>query len=349
MSQEREKIHGMAVVGCGVISNTHLAAIAALPQARLVAVCDTRAELAEAKAREFGVEAFTDLAKLLEREDVEVVDVVVPSGLHAKLGAQVAQAGKHVITTKPLDITLEHIDALIGACAEHRVKLGVVLQLRSYPFFRRLEAAVREGRLGRLYYGAAVVPWYRSHEYYAQGWQGTRALDGGGALMNQSIHYVDLLLALLGPAVEVCGFADNLAHQIEVEDIATAALKFSSGAHGIIQGTTLTYQGRPARLEIHGSRGNVEIVGEDLRLWQIEGEETYFDAEAGQQVGGATEPKGGMTGFAVQAHAEQIADVLAAIEEDREPRLNGPEARRAVEVILAIYRSSEERKFVKLG
>lgn len=342
------RTYGFGVIGCGVISDTHLQAIQSLPNARVVAVCDTRPDLAEAQAQAYGAVAYTDCTEMLRRDDLDVINVVTPSGLHAKLGIQVAEAGKHVITTKPIDITLEAIDSLIAACRDHGVKLGVVLQMRSYPFFRRLESAVREGKLGRLLYGVAVVPWYRSHEYYAKGWQGTRALDGGGALMNQSIHYIDLLLALMGNAAEVCGFADNLAHDIEVEDIGTAAVKFASGAHGLIQGTTLTYQGLPARLEIYGTQGNVRVVGEDLQLWQVEGEETYFAPEAGQVKGGASDPKSGMAGFAVQAHAEQIADVLAAIEEDREPKLNGEEARRAVELILAIYQSSAERRFIRL-
>ena len=342
------RIYGFGIIGCGVISDTHLQAIQSLPNARVVAVCDTRPDLAQAQAAAYGAVPYTDCAQMLQRDDLDVVNVVTPSGLHARLGRQVARAGKHVITTKPIDITLEAIDSLIAACRDHGVKLGVMLQLRSYPFFRRIESAVREGKLGRLYYGAAIVPWFRSHEYYAQGWQGTRALDGGGALMNQSIHYIDLLLALMGKASEVCGFADNLAHEIEVEDLATAAVKFASGAHGVIQGTTLTYEGLPARLELHGSRGNVRVVGEDLQLWQIEGEETYYDPEAGLHKGGAADPKSGMVGYAVQAHAEQIADVLAAIEEEREPKLSGEEARRAVELILAIYQSSAERRFIKL-
>ncbi len=349
MSEGAKKTYGFAVIGCGAISDTHLQAIRALPKARLVAVCDKVAESAKAKAAEYGVEAYTDYEALLEREDIEVVNIVVPSGLHAALGIQAAQAGKHVISTKPLDITLERIDSLIAACEENGVKLGATHQFRSYPVFRRLYEAIGQGRLGSLYYGSAFVPWYRSHEYYSRGWQGTKALDGGGALMNQSIHYLDLLLWMMGNVAEVCGFADNLAHNIEVEDIGTASLKFTSGAHGLIQGTTLTYEGMTARLEIHGSLGNVIIRGEDLYLWQVEGEEVYFDPEAGRHKGGAADPAGGMAGLAVQAHTDQIADVLEAIEQARAPRLDGYEARRAVELILAIYESSQKRQYVNLA
>ena len=349
MTESTDGTYGFAVVGCGAISDTHLEAIRSLPNARLVAVCDAVPERAQAKAAQYGVEACTDYAALLRREDIQVVNIVVPSGLHGDLGIRAAQAGKHVITTKPIDVTLEKIDALIAACADNGVKLAAVHQLRSYPVFRRAWEAVREGRLGRLYWGTAVVPWFRSHAYYGRSWQGTRALDGGGALMNQSVHYVDLLLWMMGNVAEVCGFADNLAHSIEVEDIASAAVKFTSGAHGIVQGTTLTYEGHPARLEIHGSQGNIVFMGEDLSLWQVEGEETFSDPQAGRQKGGASEPTGGMPGLAVEAHADQIGDLLASIAENREPRMNGQEARRSVELILAIYQSSRERKVVSLG
>jgi predicted dehydrogenase len=342
------KIYGFAVIGCGVISDTHIQAIRSLPNARLLAVCDTVAERASAKAAQYGVEAYTNYAALLRREDLDVVNIVVPSGLHADLGIQAAHAGKHVITTKPIDVTLEKIDALLAAGREHGVKIAATHQFRSYPAFLRAYEAIRQGRLGELYWGTATVPWFRSREYYARGWQGTRALDGGGALMNQSIHYIDLLLWMMGTVAEVCGFTDTLAHDIEVEDLGTAALKFTSGAHGVVQGTTLTYEGRPARLELHGSRGNVIFMGEDLALWQVEGEEFYADPRAGQHRGGASEPAAGMFGLAVAAHAAQIADLRASVEENRAPRLSGEEARRAVQLILAIYESARERKVVAL-
>lgn len=348
MPESSGRTYGFAVVGCGVISDTHLQALQSLPNARLVAVCDAVPERAAAKAAAYGVEACSDYDALLRRDDLDVVDIVVPSGLHAELGIKAAMAGKHVLTTKPIDVTLEKIDALIAACRENAVKLAAIHQLRSYPIFLRAYQAIREGRLGRLLWGSATVPWFRSHAYYGRGWQGTRALDGGGALMNQSIHYLDLLIWMMGKVAEVCGFADNLAHNIEVEDIGSAAVRFVNGAYGVILGTTLTYEGLPARLEIHGSQGNIVFLGEDLALWQVEGEETFLDPQAGQHKGGASEPAAGMMGLAVQAHADQMADLLAAIEENREPRLNGEEARRAVQLTLAVYESSRQRKFITL-
>lgn len=340
--------YGFGVVGCGVISDTHLDAMKLLPNAEIIAVCDTREEAARAKAEKYGCDYYTDLAEMLKRDDLHVCNVVVPSGLHAKLGIQCAEAGKHVICTKPIDITLERIDSLIAAAARNNVLVGATHQSRNYPVYKRVKEAVEQGRLGKLLYGNAIVPWYRSEEYYSDGWHGTKALDGGGALINQGIHYIDLLLWIIGNPTHVCGFADNLGHQsIEVEDCANAAMRFESGAHGVIQGTTCTYKGHPHRLEIHGMTGNVVIVGDEVQLWEVEGEETESNPSAGR-AGGSSDPKQGMQGDAVQAHVEQIGDLLAAIEEGRQPALNGQEARRAVELILAIYKASETRQVVQL-
>jgi predicted dehydrogenase len=343
-----DKTYGFGVVGCGVISDTHLDAIGMLPNAQVVAVCDTREEAARAKAEQYHCAYYTDLAEMLQRDDIHVCNVVVPSGLHARLGIQCAEAGKHIICTKPIDITLESIDALIGAAEGNDVLVGATHQCRGTSVYKRLKVAIEEGRLGKLLYGNAMVPWYRTDEYYGDGWHGTKKLDGGGALMNQSIHYVDLLLWMLGDPVEVFGYAEQKAHaMIEVEDCASAVARFASGAQGVIQGTTCTYKGHPAVLEIHGTRGNVRVVGDQLQLWEVEGEATESNPDAGL-LAGAADPKMGMVGEAVQAHADQIGDLLAAIEEGRQPVLNGQEARKAVELILAIYHSSETRRLVKL-
>lgn len=340
--------YGFGVIGCGVISDTHLDAIKLLPNAEIVAVCDTREDAARAKAEKYGCDYYTDLAEMLKRDDLHVVNVVVPSGLHAKLGIQCAEAGKHVICTKPIDVTLEKIDSLIAAAERNHVLVGATHQSRDYTVYKRLKQAVDEGRLGKLLYGSAIVPWFRSEEYYSDGWHGTRALDGGGALMNQGIHYVDLLLWVMGNPVKVFGLAENLGHKsIEVEDCANAVLKFENGAQGMIQGTTCTYRGYPHRLEIHGSKGNIIITGDEIQLWDVEGEPVENNPSAGQ-AGGSADPKLGMLGEAVQAHAAQIGDLLAAIEEGRQPKLNGQEARRAVELILAIYQSSETNQVVNL-
>jgi len=241
----------------GAVSDTHIQAIKQIEKAALVAVCDVREEAARAKADQYGCAYYTDVAELLARDDIDIVNIVVPSGLHAKIGIQAAEAGKHVITTKPIDITLENIDRLIEACRSNGVKLATTHQLRSYPLYKRIKAAVSEGRLGDLLYGSCFIPWFRSRDY----------------------------------------FADHLYHDIEVEDIGTGVLKFANGAHGIIQGTTCTYVGLPARLELHGTKGNIYATGDDtIQLWQIEGEEEIYGPGFTEAKGGASTPDAGNVG-----------------------------------------------------
>lgn len=342
------ELFGFGVIGCGVISDVHLKAIQAIPDARLVAVCDTREDAARAKAAEYGCDHYTSHHELLARDDIDVVNIVIPSGLHAKVGIDAAKAGKHVICTKPLDVTLEAIDALIVAGEENNVKIAGAYQLRSYPVYLRIKEALDQGRLGRPLYANAFVPWYRTAEYYSDGWHGTKKLDGGGALMNQSIHYIDLLLFLMGHARKVAGFVAALGHDhIEVEDIGNAVVLFETGAHGVIQGTTCTYVGKPASFEVHGTKGNVIVEADEVRLWEVEGE-PLERTEAPAQVTAVADPTAGLE-RGIGAHIAQIQDVIDAIREDREPKLNGREARRAVELILAIYESSETGRVIELG
>lgn len=335
-----ERVYGIALVGCGVIAPTHAEAIKRMKNAELRAVCDVDEDHAKACATDFGADPHTDLAEVLDRDDIDICDILTPSGLHARLGIQCADAGKHVICTKPIDITLENIDTLIEAGRRNNVKIAATHQNRSYPIYESIRECIDEGRLGRLLYGNAFVPWFRSDEYYTAGWQGSKALDGGAALINQSIHYIDLLVWFMGRVERIYGFADALAHDIETEDMGSAVLKFEGGAHGLIQGSTCTYNGMPARIEIHGTKGNIVVVGDDLALWEVEGEERIENPNAGGK-GGAADPKGGMQENAVVSHVKQIGDVIASIEEGREPLINGPEARRAVEAVLSIYESSE--------
>jgi UDP-N-acetyl-2-amino-2-deoxyglucuronate dehydrogenase len=342
-----DKIYGFGVIGCGVIAPTHCRAIQALPNARLVAVHDLEAGKARALAETFGAEPVADLHALLERDDIDVVNVVTWSGTHAEIGVHAAKAGKHVIVTKPIDVRLSQIDRLIAACREAGVKLGATHQFRSYASYRRLKQAIDQGRLGRLFLGNGFLKWWRSQEYYdSAAWRGTWNLDGGGALMNQAIHYVDLLQWLMGPVTSLRGHIATQNHDIEVEDCATAALHFESGALGTFQGSTCTYRGLPARIEVHGERGNVVMEDDRILLWDIEGEERE-ERSGTTNTGSSAHPGSGLE-TAHDAHVEQIGDMLAAIEEEREPRLNGEEARKAVEIILAIYQSAWKRESVHL-
>jgi UDP-N-acetyl-2-amino-2-deoxyglucuronate dehydrogenase len=337
--------HGFGIVGCGIIAPFHARAIAELPDARLVAVADEVPERAEELAAELGVD-HCPVDLLLERPDVDVVSVCVPSGLHAEIGVRAAAAGKHLAVEKPIDVTLEAADRLIAACREHGVTLTVISQHRFGAAVRRVRELIDAGRLGRLLAGDAVVKWYRTQAYYdSAAWRGTWALDGGGALMNQGVHTVDLLRWMMGPVDRVFARCERAAHDgIEVEDMAAAVLRFASGAVGVLQASTAIYPGLPERLEISGTGGTVIVEAGRMRVCElVDGPAEPVDEGGGP--GGA----GAAAGISHAGHRAQLADLLAAIDQGRPPLVTGEDGRRALELILAVYRSAREGREVSLG
>lgn len=335
-----------AIVGCGVIAPCHARSITELKNTRLVAVCD----IVEAKARKlaavYPAEVYTDYHTMLRRDDIDVITVLTPSGLHGEVGIAAARAGKHVIVEKPMDVNLQQADRLIEACNQAGVKLCCISQHRFDDAIRDLKQAIAAGKLGALNFGGSYTQWYRAQAYYDSGdWRGTWALDGGGALMNQSIHYVDLLQYIMGPVEEVSARSAALAHErIEVEDIAVATVKFHSGALGVIEGMTLAYPGFFARLEVFGSDGGVIIENDTVKEWSLRSGEKYErpPTEAHLIVGTSSVDIGHL------AHRRQIDDMVNAIIEDRQPLCNGTEGRKPLEIVLAIYQSARSGRPVKL-
>lgn len=341
------KTYGAGVIGCGVISPVHFGAIERLDNVRLVATCDIVPERAEQCAAKYGAAAwYTDLHELLARDDIDYVHITTPSSHHHVASIAASQAGKHSFVTKPMDVTLANIDAMIAAAEANGVKLAGVHQFRSYGSYCALKAAVDEGRLGEIYYGNAFVPWWRAQDYYTDRWQGTWEWDGGGALMNQSVHWVDLLLWIMGEVESVAGFAATMAHEMETEDIGSAVIRFRSGAHGLLQGTTLTYKGMDTRLEVHGSRGNVVITADKISHWDVAGEPSLAAAVAPAETS-AADPRAGL-GDAVGAHADQLAAFLQWIEGEGEPVVSPQDARRPVEFNLAVYESQRTGQMIRL-
>jgi predicted dehydrogenase len=343
---------GWGIIGCGVIAPFHARAVQAVAGARLVAVADEVPERAAKLGGEFDVSVAESVDALLARPDIQAVSLCVPSGLHAEIGVRAARSGKHVLCEKPLDITLAAADRLIAACREAGVKLGVVSQHRFGPAMIQIKEALAAGRFGRLLFGGASIPWYRTQGYYDSGaWRGTWALDGGGCLMNQGVHYIDLLQWAMGPVERVVARTATVAHQIEVEDIALAILHFQNGALGLIQGSTAIYPGLPERLEIAGEGGTAVLTAATLTVWEFKDEKgeagaygSKVRAEAAAAATGAADPSaiGGST------HAAQVADLVAAIREDRDPAIPGEAARRPLEIILAVYQSAREGREVTL-
>jgi UDP-N-acetyl-2-amino-2-deoxyglucuronate dehydrogenase len=333
------------IVGAGAIASTHAQAIAQLTGADLVAVTDAKAESAEAMARRYHCAAEPDLKALLTRDDVDIVSICVPSGLHAEVGVQAAAAGKHVLVEKPIDVTLAAADRLIDAAAAAGVRLTVVSQHRFDPGIVELRGLIDGGELGRLLLGEASTKWHRTQSYYdSAAWRGTWALDGG-SLMNQGIHYVDLLLACMGPVAEVTAVYATQTHQVEVEDTALALLRFRSGALGTLVSSTSVFPGFAQRLEITGTGGTV-IVEDGAII-----ERGLISAPPGrpERTASADRAAGVSTpAVGVASHAAQIADFVDAIELDRQPLATGQDGRAALEVVIAVYESASHGRAVQL-
>ena len=339
---------GFGIVGTGVIAAVHAEAIAALPGAALVAVTDVAAPAAAAFAGARGCAAEPDLDALLARPDVDVLSVCAPSGLHAEIGIRAAKAGKHLVVEKPVDVTLDAADRLIEAAHAAGVALTVISQHRFDPGLIEAKRLLDEGALGRLVLGEASTKWYRSQAYYeSAAWRGTRAMDGG-SLMNQGIHYVDLLRWCMGPVAEVTAVCATQTHEIEVEDTSVAALRFSSGAVGTIVASTAVFPGLAQRLEISGTDGTLTIEDGAI-VRRAFGSET--DEPGGGPPPAATTAGTGSDPAALvtASHAAQIADLLAAVQEGGEPAVSGESGRAALEIVCAVYESARAGRPVSLG
>jgi len=343
---------GFGIVGCGMISNFHAQAIAEIPDAELAACYDMIPEAADKFAAEKQCTAFHQLEDLLADNRVQVVTICTPSGAHEDPAVAAAEAGKHVLVEKPLEITLAKCDAIIEACDQNGVKLGTIMPSRFSEANLALKQAIDTGRFGKLTLGDTYVKWWRSQEYYdSGGWRGTWKLDGGGSYMNQAIHNVDLLYWFMGDVAQVCGLTDTLAHErIEVEDTGTAVVRFKNGALGTLEATTSAFPGLLKKTEIHGTGGSAIVEQDDILLWDFaeakpEDDEIRTKFGKGSATsGGAADPKA----ISHVGHQKQFEDFLQAVQSDTKPLVDGHEGRKSVEIILAIYQSSWTGRRVEL-
>jgi len=334
-----------ALLGCGRIARKHVDALRAIPGARLAAVCDIRREAAERIAgRDSGIRIFDDLdAMLADREGIDVVSILTPSGLHAEHAVRVARAGRHVVVEKPMALRVTDADVMIEACDQAGVKLFVVKQNRYNVAVQHVRRALEAGRFGRLVLGTVRVRWCRRQDYYdLDPWRGTWALDGG-VFANQASHHVDLLQWMLGPVASVFAQTQRYLVNIEAEDTGVAVLTFRSGALGVIEATTAT---RPADLEgsltIMGESGVAEVGGfavNEMRVWQF-AERRPEDAAILAQ---AKEMPENVYGF---GHAAFLTNVVKALSESGRALVDGLEGRKSVELICAIYESAAARRSV---
>jgi len=331
-----------------VIGRTHAACISQLaPGASLALVVDEIPGRARDLAAAYGAEAATSAAAAFGRDDIDAVAICTPSGRHAELTVAALDAGKHVIVEKPVDVTLRAAHRVLDAEARAATMVTVVSQHRFDASSQLVHRAIQEGRLGRLTSGVASVAWWRGQDYYdSGGWRGSWALDGGGALMNQGIHTVDLLVWMLGEPVEVSARTACLAHQrIEAEDIAVAVIRFASGALGVLHATTAAYPGLTARIQVHGDRGSAVIDGDRLTYFHATGQNQAADLLPGQ----APAPTAGSDpGALSDAHLHQYRDFVGAIEQGRRPAVTVDDAIRALAVVAAVYESARTGESVSV-
>lgn len=346
---------GFAIVGCGMIARFHVRALQEIPGVRVAALVsrsDDSAHKLLAETQLPPCPVFRSVEEAVKAPGVDAVVITTPSGAHREPALVAAAAGKHVVVEKPLEITGPRCQAIIDACDAAGVKLCTIFPSRFGHANLALKSAVEAGKFGRLTLGETTCKWWRTQQYYDEGgWKGTQALDGGGALMNQAIHNVDLLLWMMGDATHVSGFTATLAHErIEVEDTAVAVIRFKSGALGVIQATTSVHPGYPKTIAVHGDRGSVVIEQDDVLRWDFD-PVTADDARVREQFaakvgasGGSADPKA----ISHEGHRRQLADFVDAIRENRVPKVDGREGKKAVDLICAIYESARTGRTVAL-
>lgn len=322
------------VVGCSGVGNTHATSVAEADDVELIAGIDLDESEAQEFAERHDVTPFTDLETAATEADIDAVSVCTPSGTHSDVVSQCADLGLDVLCEKPLDVKADRVNRMIDACDDARVTLAGIFQRRMYPGARRAREAVKEGEIGPLVLGNVTVAWERSQEYYdSADWRGTREMDGG-VLMNQAIHGIDLLQWIGGGVERVSADLGTLAHDIDVEDTAVINLQFTSGALGQIRATTAAHKDHLISVDVTGEHGSLRIEREEVERFETVDGPVDFDVER---------PERGV------GHTNQVQDFVDAVREGREPRIPGREARKAIDIILAAYKSDEQERPVDVS
>jgi len=335
-----------AIVGAGLIGRTHAEIIDALDGAEVAAVVSPGSERGLALAQRFDVPHLTELDDALARDDVDAVVAATPSGLHAAVAVPALRAGKHVVIEKPIEITPDAVEAIVTAAAESDRAATVICQSRFEPPYAQVHQHVLDGKFGRITAGTADISWWRSQEYYDSGnWRGTWALDGGGALMNQGIHTIDMLVWLLGQPVEAFAWTGTLAHErIEVEDTAVATVRFASGALGAIHGTTAAFPGLSTRVQVLRDQGSAVLENGSIRFLRTSDSDEEIRGSGEGPIKSGSDPAK-MSG----AHRYQYLDFLDAIAAGRPPAITVGDGARTFDLIYAIYESARTGRPVAIA
>lgn len=324
----------IGLVGCGGIGRMHLKVWSKLDNAEIAAVCDIVPERAEKAKAEYGGEAYTDLAEMLAKAPIDAVDICTWSGLHAEQGLMAIEAGKHAIIEKPIDIDMEKIDRLIAAAEQKDLRLACIFQYRFSPEIRRANELIRAGEIGKIISCSAYVKWWRGQEYYdADDWRGTWKYDGG-CLSNQSIHCIDQMCWMAGPAAEVeYAHIETAMHKMEAEDFGIAVVRFENGARGVIEGTTCAFPGYATRVEIFGDKGSGMFDGNRVVNFKIKDEDIDLSAAVEKEGDGKSDPMA----IGLGGHEAQMAEFANCVLYGGKPTVDGREARIAVDCLLKVY------------
>ena len=342
---------GFALVGTGMIAGYHAQAIAQTPGAKLVGVVSRSPEKGRAFAAQHNIPVITaTVEEMVARPDVHVINVTTPSGAHLDPALAAIRAGKHVVIEKPVETTPARVDQITAAADKAGVKVAAIFQGRFGTGAQTVKTAVEAGRLGRLVLASAYVKWHRTADYYKTAWKGTWELDGGGALMNQAIHGVDLLQWFAGLPAEVYGQITRRVHTgIQADDTTVATLKFPDGALGTIEASTALWPGWSRRIELCGEHGSICLEDDFIARWDFAkaepGDDAIRNAKRDNALGSGAGVPGGIS---IAGHLRQIGDLVAAIREDRAPAIDGREGRKAVALVHAIYESAKAGKVVRL-
>lgn len=332
-----EKKIRFGIIGCGMISNFHAKALEEMENAELVAAFDTNKTSANSFAKKHECKAFYEVEQMLRPEIIDAVCICTPSGLHAPLTLMACKAKIHVLVEKPMALNVEDAMQIVETARECNVKVGVVSQLRFSEGIQQLKKCIEEGTLGKLIFGNITMHYYRNPDYYTSSdWRGTWRMDGGGALMNQGIHGMDILRYLMGDIKNVNGRIKTRVHKIEVEDTAVAIVEYENGALGTVSASTCCKLGQPRIIEVCGEKGRVVLEEDKIALWEIEGSCKPESSDRGLNNKTADDP----SALDFRGHYMQLQDFVEAILTNKEPLSNAWEGMKTVEFIRGIYESA---------
>ncbi|MGP8323914.1 MAG: Gfo/Idh/MocA family protein [Methanosarcinaceae archaeon] len=339
----------IGIVGCGAISDIHAQAIRQSGNADLISVFSRSDKNACRVGEKYKTKWSVDWNEFISDPDLDAVSICTPNGNHLDYAKKVAEAGKHIILEKPIEVTLKRAKELIDVCNKNSVQLAVIYQNRFIAEVEELKRQIEKNRLGRLFMGDAYIKWFRSQEYYDNGaWRGTFELDGGGVLINQAIHTIDLLQWLMGDVETVFGQLGTFTHErMEGEDNAVATLRFKNGAIGVIEASTSVQPAQSRRIELHGEKGSAVIDGSNVRI-TVEGEssdENEKSENVDAKSAGSSSPLGG---FSIEPHKKQFETIVDAINNNEKPPVSGEESIKSLEIVMAIYESSKTNAMVNI-